>query len=271
MSCATFRSLPWRSRSQHDLAAKLFPAHNFVIWSQISKLFHRHDHHIETMCCAQHLGPYLEGQGHSMIFQQNSFRPITLWFEVEFNNYFTGMITILRQCVACNIWVATLKAKVTAWPFSKILSGPKLYLKSDFTTTFDKLLLCVQYLFVEHFLVPTGSCCILFHYKILLFIYLFTKQLIRRSYTCPFNCTNQLHLYHHSVLNIRLNLKVTIVRTAFCLVAKPNPSAGHNSFVYMHVTVQVNFSMLSATQFPLYACTHLVCGLIISSEMVLMY
>jgi len=67
------------------------------------------------------------------------------------------MITILRR-VACNIWVATLKAKVT-WPCCKIVSGPKLcYLKSDFTTTFDKLLLCVQYLFGEHYPVPTGSC-----------------------------------------------------------------------------------------------------------------
>jgi len=49
-----------------------------------------------------------------MTFQQNSFRPITLLFEVEFYDYFTGMITILRQRVACNTWVATLKAKVTA-------------------------------------------------------------------------------------------------------------------------------------------------------------
>jgi len=94
-----------------------------------------------------------------MTFQQNSFRPTTLWFEVEFYNYFTGMLTIFKQSVACNIWVATLKAKVTAWPCSQIVSGPKLcYLKSDFTTTFDKQLLCVQYLFGEHYQVPTGSC-----------------------------------------------------------------------------------------------------------------
>jgi len=110
VSCTTFGSLPWRSRSQYD-------------------------------------------------FQQISFWPITLWFEVKFYNYFTGMITILRPCVTCNIWVATLKAKVTAWPCSKTVSGPKLcYLKLDFTTTFDKLLLCVKYLFREHYPVPTGSC-----------------------------------------------------------------------------------------------------------------
>ena len=95
-------------------------------------------------------------------FSKKSFQPITLWFEVKFYNYFTGMITILRQLVACKIWVATLKAKVTAWPCSKIVSGPKLcYLKSDFTTTFDKLLLCVQYLFGEHYPVPTGSCLLI--------------------------------------------------------------------------------------------------------------
>ena len=40
------------------------------------------------MYCAQQLGRYLEGQGHSMTFQQNSFRPITLWFEVRFYNFF---------------------------------------------------------------------------------------------------------------------------------------------------------------------------------------
>ena len=48
MSRATFWLLPWRSRSQHDLAEKWCPAHNFVIWSPILNLFYRNDHHIET-------------------------------------------------------------------------------------------------------------------------------------------------------------------------------------------------------------------------------
>jgi len=167
VSRAKFGSLPWRSRSQHDLALKSRPAHNFVIWSRILTLFHRNDHHIKTMCRAHQLGRFLEGQGHSMILHQNRVRPITLLFEVGFWNYFTEMITILRRRVARNIWVATLKVKVTAWPCSKIESGPLLcYLKSNFTTTFDKLLLCVQYLFGEHYPVPTGSC---FQY-VLLFV-----------------------------------------------------------------------------------------------------
>jgi len=80
VSRTTFGSLPWRSRSQHDLAAKSCPAHNFLIWSQILKLFHRNDQHIKTMCREQHLGHYLEGQGHNMTLQQNCVRPITFFW-----------------------------------------------------------------------------------------------------------------------------------------------------------------------------------------------
>ena len=117
-------SLPWRSRSQRDIAAKSCPAHNVVIWSLISTIFHRNDHHFETTCRVQHLGRYLEGQGHSMTLQQNRVRPITVLFEVGFRKYFPKIITILRQCVARNIWVATLKVKVIVSRFSKIVSGP---------------------------------------------------------------------------------------------------------------------------------------------------
>ena len=77
----------WRSRSQHDLEAKSCPPHNLVIWSLILKLFHRSDHHIKSPCREQHLGRYLEGQGHT-----KSFRSITLLFEVRFYNYLTEFI-----------------------------------------------------------------------------------------------------------------------------------------------------------------------------------
>jgi len=80
--------LHWRSRSYHDLKAKLCQAHYFVIWRRILKIFHKNDYHIETTCLAQHLGCYLEGQGHNMIWQQNLVRPITLLFEVRCYNYF---------------------------------------------------------------------------------------------------------------------------------------------------------------------------------------
>ena len=83
---ATFGSLPWRSRSQHDLAAKLCPAHNFVIWIRILKLFHRNDHHIETTCRPHQLGRFLEDQGHSMTLHQNRVRPITLLLAVGWKN-----------------------------------------------------------------------------------------------------------------------------------------------------------------------------------------
>ena len=146
------------------------PAHNFVIWSGISKLFYRNDHHVVTTCHAQHLGSYLEGQGHSATLKQNRVRPITLLLAVEFRKYFTEMITILRWRVARNIWVTTLKVKVTPdlaaksclannfviWSWiSKIMYRNDHHIE---TTTFDKLLLCVQYLFGEHYPVPTGSC-----------------------------------------------------------------------------------------------------------------
>jgi len=35
------------------------------------------------------------------------------------------MIAMSRRRVARNIWVATLKVKVTAWPWSKIVSDQK--------------------------------------------------------------------------------------------------------------------------------------------------
>jgi hypothetical protein len=53
MPRVTFRLLPWRSRSQHDLEATLCLAHNFVIWSWILKLFHRNYQHNEKTCRAQ--------------------------------------------------------------------------------------------------------------------------------------------------------------------------------------------------------------------------
>jgi len=49
----------------------LCPAHNFVI-CRVFKVFHRNDHHIEIMCCAQHLGCYLEGQSDKVPFQEAS-------------------------------------------------------------------------------------------------------------------------------------------------------------------------------------------------------
>jgi len=88
VSRTTFGSLPWRSRSQYDLSAKKFPAHNFVIWSRILQLVHSNDNQIETTCRMQHFGCYIEGQGNSMTLQQNHVWPNILLFEVGFYNYF---------------------------------------------------------------------------------------------------------------------------------------------------------------------------------------
>jgi len=124
---APFGLLPWRSRSQYDLEAISCPAHNIVIWCRILKLLYMmyiNNHHIETTCWEQDLSRCLEGQGHSMTLQQNRVRPMTKLFEIWFYIYFKEMITVLRWRVAHNIWVNTLKVKVTAWPCSKIASGP---------------------------------------------------------------------------------------------------------------------------------------------------
>jgi len=81
---------------------------------ELKRLFQRIDRHIETTCRAQNLGRYLKGQGHSMTLKQNRVLPITSLFEVGFLNYYIEMITIMRRHVTNNIWVDTLKVKVTA-------------------------------------------------------------------------------------------------------------------------------------------------------------
>ena len=82
-------SLPWRSRSQHDITAKPCPADNFVISSRISKLFHRNDHYIETTCHAQ-------------------------------------------------IWVYTLKVKVTTWPSAKLCPAHNFVIWSQISKIFQR-------------------------------------------------------------------------------------------------------------------------------------
>jgi len=55
VSRTIFGAIPWRSMSQHDLAATSCMSNNFVIWSRILLPFHRNDHHIEMTCHPQHL------------------------------------------------------------------------------------------------------------------------------------------------------------------------------------------------------------------------
>jgi len=133
---ATLGSLPWRSSSQHDLAAKSCLAYNFVIRSRILQLFHRNDHHIEMMChyldhclalCrndhhirmtsrALHFGRYLEGQSHSITLEQNQVRSITSLFEVPF--YF------LQNGLLYRVTVSRSRFGSLPWrPCSKSVSG----------------------------------------------------------------------------------------------------------------------------------------------------
>jgi len=95
----TFGSLPWRSRSQHDLAAKLRPDCNCHIISRILQQFHRNDHHIGMTCFAQHFGRYLEGQGHNMTLQQKRVRPITFLAHLSTKCSWWAIVTGL--CPSC--------------------------------------------------------------------------------------------------------------------------------------------------------------------------
>jgi len=155
---ATFRLLPWRSRSQHDLAAKLCPAKNFVIWSRFLQLLHMNDHHIETTCRAQHLGHYLEGQGHSMTLTAKS-RPthnFVIWSRIlkilqKHDHYIETMcpaqhlglyiegqghrpwpcIKIDSTCCMQHLG-RYLEVKVTAWPLAKLFTARNFVIWSRF-------------------------------------------------------------------------------------------------------------------------------------------
>jgi len=134
--------------------------------SRILQIFLWNDHHIEMTCRAQHFGRSLEGQSHSMTLQQNRVWPITLLFKVRFYNCFTEMITILGWHVASNIRVDTLKVKVTAWPCSKIVSGPWLHYLIFFTE------MLIKRLFEE----PVADYCIARNtIKCLLIMFLFNE------------------------------------------------------------------------------------------------
>ena len=59
-----------------------------------------------------HLGRYLEGQGHNMTVMQNRVRPITSLLEVGLKNYFTKIITVLRQIFTRKI-ITTMTEMIT--------------------------------------------------------------------------------------------------------------------------------------------------------------
>ena len=87
VSRAPIGSLPWRSRSQHDLASKSCPAHNFVFWSRIWNYFTEMITILRPHVAHQ-LGCFLEGRGHSLALQQDRVWSKTLLFDVGFYNYF---------------------------------------------------------------------------------------------------------------------------------------------------------------------------------------
>jgi len=157
-----------------------------VIWSRIWQLFYIIDHLIDTTCRVQHLGCFLEGQGHSMTFQHNCVWPITLWFEVEFYNYFTGMINILRQRVVCYLegqgHSMTLQQN-GVWPKT-------LLFEVGFHNFFWQTTSLCPIPFREHYPVPTGSCfpfnlTYVFHSIALLILFIISQCLMLNLLIIP--------------------------------------------------------------------------------------
>jgi hypothetical protein len=123
------------------------PAHNSVIWSLILKLFHRNDHHIETTCHGQHLGGYLEGQGHSMTLQQNCVWPITSLFEVGFYTTISQKWSPYWDNVSLSTFLLFLHFEFCVWHYSDTTRG---------------IPSCVQNLFRKHHTVQLALVLVIF-------------------------------------------------------------------------------------------------------------
>jgi len=116
---ATFGSLYWRSRSQHDLSTKLFTAHNFVFEVDLKTISHE-------------WSPYWDDVS-SVIFRLLPWRsrsqqdltakscPAHNFVILQF--FYINDHLIETTCRTLHLG-RFLKVKVTAWPFSIIVSGP---------------------------------------------------------------------------------------------------------------------------------------------------
>jgi len=142
--------------SQHDLEAKSCPAHNFIIWSRILKLFHRNDHFIKTTCRKQDLGRYLEGQDHSLTLQQNRVRPITLLFEVGVYNYLTEMITIYWDDLSRTTFGSLPEGQGHSMTLRQNRVWPKtLLFEVGFYNYFIEMITILEWRVAQHFGVAT--------------------------------------------------------------------------------------------------------------------
>ena len=97
------------------------PAHNLVIWSQISKLFYRNDHHVDHV--SRTTFGSLPSRSLRDIAAKSCPNFLTLLFEGIFSKIFHRNNHHIKTTCRAKIWVGTLKVKVTAWPCSKNVSG----------------------------------------------------------------------------------------------------------------------------------------------------
>jgi len=111
-----FESIPWRSISQHDLAEKSCPVHNFAIWICILHLFPSNDHHIETTCLGQHFWslPWWSGLQHTLAAITCPAHNVFIWSQilqlfVRNDHHIQMMCHYLAHCLGPMITYKVLK------------------------------------------------------------------------------------------------------------------------------------------------------------------
>jgi len=120
--CATFWSLPWRSRSQHDLAAKSCPAYNFVIWSLISKNISQKwsPYWYDVSRTTFETLPWRSRSQYELAAKSCWAHNFVIWSRIS--KIFHRRDHHIKKRWRAQLWAATLKVKVTAWPNSKFVS-----------------------------------------------------------------------------------------------------------------------------------------------------
>jgi len=128
-------------------------------------------------------GCYLEGQGHSFTFQQNSFRPITLWFEVSLQLFYRNDHHIETTC----------RVTVLPWrPRSQHDLAAKSWLAQNFIIwSWISQLLLTNYFSVSN----TYSESITRFWPGLVFLLTWLMYFTVHLY-CPFNLVNYIPVLH---------------------------------------------------------------------------
>jgi hypothetical protein len=119
VSRTKFGSLPWRSMSQHDLAVNACPAH------------YLHYLRSDFTTISQKWSPYWDDVSRktfgSLPWRSMSQHDFVAKSYPAHNFIWSRILQLFHRNdhhIERNIWVASLKVNVTAWPCTKIVTGP---------------------------------------------------------------------------------------------------------------------------------------------------